>query len=180
MVTQTATADRPVVRYSRPAIALHWIVFVLVAVGLTAIEIRGPRGSESRALWTGVHMWCGVLILAAMILRVLWRLYRGAPAAENRDFIGLCASGMHWLLYIVLLVQPLLGILMTNASGSPVTLRWTGWTITLIGEHKDWRPFLHTAHVFIGNALFYLIALHVLAGLWHHFVLRDGTLRKMA
>ncbi|MFP3616376.1 cytochrome b, partial [Paraburkholderia sp. SIMBA_050] len=42
-------------RYSSPAIFFHWIIFLLVALAYLAIEIRGPKGSDSRAFWMNVH-----------------------------------------------------------------------------------------------------------------------------
>ncbi len=170
----------PIVPYSRPAVVLHWVIFLLVATTLFAIEIRGPRGTDSRALWTGIHVWGGCIVLLLMVLRLGWRLWHGAPAAEkSRPFLSWLASTMHVLFYIALIAQPLLGILMTNMAGRPVTLMGTDWSFALVGEHPDLRPGVRSAHLFIGNALFYLIGLHALAALWHQFILRDGTLRKM-
>lgn len=180
---QVETLNRaapPVARYSRPAVILHWLVFLLVALALTAIEIRGPRGSDSRTLWTGIHIWAGCTVLVLMAVRLAWRLVHGVPAAEaGGGFLALCARAMHWLFYIVLIAQPLLGILMTNMAGRPVMLMGTDWSFSLVGAHPDLRPDVRAAHGFIGNALFYLIGLHALAALWHQFIRRDGTLRKM-
>ncbi|MFC4278392.1 cytochrome b [Achromobacter aloeverae] len=168
-------------RYSRPAIILHWLVFLLVALALFAIEIRGPRGSDTRALWTGIHVWAGCTVLVVTAIRLAWRLAHGVPApeAEGGTFLVLCARALHWLFYLVLIAQPLLGILMTNMAGRPVTLMGTDWSFSLVGEHPDLRPGVKAAHLFIGNALYYLIGLHALAALWHQFIRRDGTLRRM-
>ncbi|OZI30918.1 cytochrome B [Bordetella genomosp. 10] len=167
-------------RYSRPAIILHWLVFLLVALALFAIEIRGPRGSDSRTLWTGIHIWAGCTVLVLMAIRLAWRLVHGVPAAEaGGGFVAACARAMHWLFYVVLIAQPLLGILMTNMAGRPVSLMGTDWSFSLVGAHPELRPNVRAAHLFIGNALYYLIGLHALAALWHQFIRRDGTLRKM-
>jgi cytochrome b561 len=168
------------VRYSRPAIILHWLIFLLVALALFAIEFRGPRGSESRSFWTGIHMWAGVSILCLSAVRLVWRLVKGAPAAEKGGgLLAACARGLHLLFYVVLLAQPLLGILMINYGGYPVTLMGTDISFALVGADKAAGHTVHGIHVFMGNALFYLIGLHALAALWHQYVLKDGTLRKM-
>ncbi|OZI26797.1 cytochrome B [Bordetella genomosp. 9] len=177
--TPSATSLAPA-RYSRPAIILHWVVFLLVALALFAIEIRGPRGSDSRAFWTGIHMWAGVSVLCVTAVRLVWRLVHGVPAAEQGGgLLAVTARAVHWLFYIVLLAQPLLGILMINFGGNPVRLMGTGIAITIAGANSDARGVVHDIHVFMGNALFYLIALHALAALWHQYVRKDGTLRKM-
>lgn len=167
------------VRYSRPAILLHWLIFAVVALALFAIEIRGPRGSDSRAFWTGIHMWAGVSVLCLTALRLIWRLVHGVPAAEKGGGVfAACARGMHWLFYILLLAQPLLGILMINFDGHPVTLMGTGISISIAGPNGA-ADTVEDIHKFLGNALYYLIGLHALAALWHQYVLKDGTLSKM-
>jgi len=49
-------------RYSKPAIFFHWATFLLVALAWLAIEIRGPKGSDSRALWTAVVIGTDALL----------------------------------------------------------------------------------------------------------------------
>lgn len=68
---------------------------------------------------------------------------------------------------------------MTNLGGRPVALLGTDWTITLVGADEGLRHTVQSAHLLLGNALYYVIGLHALAALLHQFVLRDGTLRKM-
>lgn len=180
MSVMPSAASVAPVRYSRPAIILHWLIFLVVALALFAIEIRGPRGSESRAFWTGIHMWAGVSVLCLTAVRLVWRLVHGTPAAEqDGGLAAACARGLHWLFYIVLLAQPVLGILMINYGGNPVKLMGTGISISVAGADSAARQTVHDVHVFLGNTLYYLIGLHALAALWHQYVLKDGTLRKM-
>jgi cytochrome b561 len=177
--TSSAAAVVPV-KYSRPAIVLHWLIFLLVALALFAIEIRGPKGTDSRAFWTGIHMWAGVSILCLTAIRLIWRLVNGVPAAEaSGGVLAACARTLHLLFYVVLIAQPLLGILMINYGGHPVTLMGTGISFALTAENDAARNVTHSVHVFLGNALYYLIGLHALAALWHQYFLKDGTLRKM-
>jgi cytochrome b561 len=180
MSAQSPAVAVPAERYSRPAIILHWVIFLVVALALFAIEIRGPKGSESRAFWTGVHIWAGVSVLSLTVLRLVWRVVHGVPAAEaGGGIFGTCARGLHLLFYVVLIAQPLLGILMTNFSGRPVSLMGTDLAFTLVGANRGAGETVHTVHVWLGNALYYLIGIHALAALWHQYVLKDGTLRKM-
>ena len=167
-------------RYSKPAIFFHWAIFLLVATAFFAIEIRGPKGSDSRALWTAVHMWAGALVLSLAVLRLLWRLWRGAPAeVEANALLTFLARLVHLALYLFIFAQPLLGILMTNAGGYPVTLAWINFNYTLIGADPIARPLLKTAHVWLGNAFYWVIGLHALAAIAHHVVFKDRTLRRM-
>jgi cytochrome b561 len=167
-------------RYSKPAIFFHWAIFLLVAVAYFAIEIRGPKGSDSRVLWNAVHQWAGTLVLSLAVLRLLWRLWRGAPAeVEANALLTFLARLVHLALYLFIFAQPLLGMLMVNAGGHPVTLAWTGWQIVLIDAIPGARHTLHDAHVWLGNAFYWVIGVHALAAIAHQLVFRDRTLQRM-
>jgi cytochrome b561 len=167
-------------RYTTPAIFFHWAVFLLVALAYLAIEIRGPKGSDSRAFWSSVHFWAGTLVLGLAVLRLLWRLWAGAPAEiEANRLLAFLARATHLALYVFIFAQPLLGILMVNAGGHPVTLAWINFNYTLVGANPIARPSLKTAHEWLGNAFYWVIGLHALAAIAHHVMFKDRTLRRM-
>ena len=167
-------------RYTPPAILFHWAIFLLIALAYLAIEIRGPKGSDSRALWSSVHIWCGTLVLGLAALRLLWRLWAGAPAeVDGNRLLALLARATHLALYVFIFAQPLLGILMINTGGHPVTLAWLNLNYTLVGADPLARPLLKSAHEWLGNAFYWVIGLHTFAALAHHVVFKDRTLRRM-
>ena len=49
----------------------------------------------------------------------------------------------------------------------------------LLAENEDLAHTLEDLHGSIGEAFYWVIGLHVLAALWHHFGRRDDTLRRM-
>lgn len=167
-------------RYSQPAILFHWAIFLLVALAYLAIEVRGPKGTDSRTFWTNVHYWAGTLVLALACARLAWRLWASPPAeiGTNR-LLAFLARAAHLALYLFIFVQPLLGILMVNTGGQPVTLAGLNLNLTLVGADPTARPLLKTAHVWIGNAFYWVIGLHALAAIVHHVVFKDRTLRRM-
>ena len=58
--------------------------------GLPTIEIRGPKGSDSRVFWMNVHLTAGTLVL---VLRVLWRaVSRVPPPIPQRRCCAGCRS----------------------------------------------------------------------------------------
>jgi cytochrome b561 len=178
--TASATRSAAVSSWSRLAIFFHWATALAVAIGLLAIEIRGPKGTGSRVFWTGIHMWAGTLVLCLSVLRVVWMLWHGTPrelpASRVQRFV---ARLVHLALYLLVFAQPLLGIAMVNTSGSAVQLAGTGLRIQLFAKDPVAHQFLHDAHFLIGNAAFWLIGLHALAAIVHHTVFRDATLTRM-
>jgi cytochrome b561 len=170
----------PLERYSRPAIFFHWAIVVLIALGYLAIEIRGPKGSESRAFWSSIHFTCGVLVLSLAVLRVIWRLWRGAPAeASDVRVLTFMARLVHLMLYVFIFLQPILGILTINTGGHPVVLAGLGWHIQVVGADQPAQHVIEKTHKFLGNLFYWIIGLHALAAIGHQVVLKDGTLRRM-
>ena len=167
-------------RYSSPAIFFHWAIFLLVALAYLAIEIRGPKGSDSRVFWMNVHQLAGTFVLVLSVLRVLWRAVSRVPEAiPQATLLKWLSKLAHVALYVFIIAQPLLGIMMVNMGGKPVSLDWIGVSFTLFGPDKALRPTLKEAHELIGNAFYFVIGLHALAALYHHFIRRDDVLRRM-
>jgi cytochrome b561 len=167
-------------RYSRPAVFFHWAVFALVALAYLAIEMRGPKGSESRIFWSSVHFWAGTLVFTLAVFRLAWRLWRGAPAEiEANVALTFLARLVHVALYLFIFVQPLLGILTLNTGGHPLRLAGLNVEITLVATDTIARHAIKNAHEWIGNAFYFVIGLHALGALTHHIVFRDRTLRRM-
>jgi cytochrome b561 len=178
---KTAAHDEPrATSWSPLSIFFHWATALLVVLALFAIEIRGPKGSDSRTMWNAVHIWAGSTVLCLSVLRVLWTLWRGTPPDLEHSRTQLfLARLVHLALYLLIFVQPLLGIMMVNTGGNPVNVAGTGYMLRLLPTDPVVHTFLHDAHFLVGNAAFWLIGLHALAALAHHFVFKDATLMRM-
>jgi cytochrome b561 len=74
--------------------------------------------------------------------------------------------------------MPLLGWLTVSANGRP--LPFFGWELpALIGPNKALGRNIKEVHETIGVLGYYLIGLHALAALFHHYFMRDDTLQRM-
>lgn len=170
-------------RYDRLAVSFHWIVFVLVALAYAAIELKGnfAKGTPARALAMTVHEWVGVLVLALALPRLLWRLLRGAPAPEpGARWMQRAGAAMHWVLYLYILAQPLLGLLAMNAGGHVLALPALGIEVpALVAPDPALKDSVKDLHETLGTAFYLVIGLHAMAALFHHYMLGDDTLRRM-
>ena len=119
----------------------------------------------------------------AIVLLILPQYFIAEAAEHATEGSGDQAALMGWHISIGLLVlilaQPLSGWVMASAGGAPVGL--FGWFDfpALSGENHDLHETLEDVHEFLFNALLVVAAIHVVAALYHHFVLRDATLRRM-
>ncbi len=171
-------------RYSAGQRRLHWLVFVLVALAYATIELRVQfeRGSLPRTLMSQSHFWLGLAVLAVLVPRLWLRIKRGVPPITPRlpawqAFIG---SAMHWLLYAFLLVQPVMGLMTAWTDGKQVMLPFIGVALpALMAPNAELAHQLEDLHDTIGTAFYWIIGFHILAGIYHHFVRKDDTLRRM-
>ena len=174
----------PSPRYSTGQRRLHWLVFVLMVVAYASIELRVQfeRGSLPRTLMSQTHFWTGLAILAVLVPRLWLRLKRGVPAIAPplpawQAFVG---GLMHWLLYVFLLVQPVMGLMTVWTDGKQIMLPWIGVSLpALMAPDPELAHFLEDWHGTIGTAFYWIIGFHILAALYHHVVRKDDTLRRM-
>ncbi len=171
-------------RYSPALRRLHWLMALLIALAYVLVEQRGlfPRGSAPRAAMMQGHYWTGLSILLLAAWRLRLRLRDGVPpvtpalAAWNAWAGGL----LHVALYLFFVVQPLLGLATAWSDGKAVRLPFTGIALpTLLPEDEALAHALEDLHGTIGELFYWVIGAHVVAALWHHFLRRDDTLRRM-
>lgn len=148
--------------YSGIQIALHWLIALGVAFNYVFSDGMGDALDQrlaGKAFTVGIapwHVYVGIAVLVLVLLRVVIRLTRGGPAAES-GLQGKAASAMHGVLYLLLLAVPLAG-----------ALTWYRG-IDALGE----------PHVLMANVVLILAGLHAVMALFHHYVLKDGLLRRM-
>lgn len=171
---------QPPERYARPSVVVHWLMFVLFACALAAIEYKGtlPKGSAERALFTSIHMMLGQSILLVACVRVWLRWCYAAPADIGSAWQVASARLVHWVLYAMMFVLPVTGVLFMQAGGHDVPL--LSWTLPrLVVENPSLKSTLKSVHEFIGNAVYFVVGLHIVGALWHQFVQRDNLLTRM-
>ncbi|WP_028535533.1 cytochrome b [Paludibacterium yongneupense] len=169
--------------YHPLSIVLHWLMFLLFAAALLFIELRGtiPRetGQALRDQLRNWHISVGILVLLAAVIRlgVRWRV--GVPAAiVSSPLQDKAAALVHLALYLVMFLLPVTGIVFSQAGGRDVAL--FGWTLpVLVGHDPSLRGAVKAVHELLGNAVYFLVGLHVVGALWHHLVVKDDTLRRM-
>jgi len=169
-------------RYSTVSITLHWLMLVLLALVYACIEFRGifPKGSGGRTLITESHFMLGLTVFVLVWLRLFARSLGPAPKIfpASPQWQTVLAKLMHWALYIFMIAMPILGWLITSAKGHQVM--FYGFDLPmLVSEDKTLAKQIEGWHVLGGTIGYWLIGLHALAGIYHHYVVRDNTLLRM-
>jgi cytochrome b561 len=170
-------------RYTIPAIVFHWLIALMIVgafiMGLVMTDIPGITPTKLKYFtW---HKWAGITILSLAMLRLLWRLLNPAPPypASMPQWQKSAANGLHGLLYLLMFAVPLSGYFYTLASGIPVV--WFGLVKlpVLIDASPELKPVFKALHFWLNMLLAGLVAMHVGAALKHHFIDRDGVLKRM-
>lgn len=175
-------SSTPAPHYARVSIVLHWLMLVLLAAVYACIELRGifPRDSAARNLMKDLHFMLGLSVFVLVWLRLAMRLVHRAPPISPKPpawQTGL-AHLVHLLLYLLMIGMPLAGWLILSAADKPVP--FYGLELPhLIGPDLDLAKFIKGWHERIGTWGYWLIGLHALAGIYHHYVKRDNTLLRM-
>ena len=169
-------------QYTGVAKSLHWLIMALLiiqfAIAWSMPEIgRGsvPTGS------IGWHLSVGVAILAMMIVRVAWRLTHAVPPApvDLAPALVLLSRVIHYLLYAVLIVLPVLGWANASARGWAVKLFGIVPLPALVTKGSALGHSLGDIHATLATALLAIVAVHITGALYHPIVLKDETLQRM-
>jgi cytochrome b561 len=171
-----------ILRYTTPAIVLHWLVALLIFVGFPlGVYMHELPLSPTKLQLYSYHKWIGITVLLLAGLRVVWRLtHRPPPLPDSVVRWQRQASAVvHGLLYVLILAIPLSGWLMSSAKGFPVV--WFGVLPLpdLVGKDKALGDLLVEVHQALNFTLLGLVILHVGAALQHHFIERQPFLQRM-
>ena len=174
-------------RYGSVAIALHWLLAVLITVSFgVGLYMTSLSFSPLQLRLFNWHKWIGIIILALSALRLLWRLLHRPPPLPSRISASMpgwqlvAHGGVHLVLYALFFIVPLLGWAYSSALGLPVVLFGVLPLPDLLPVDKALaenllKPLHHAgAYTLAGVA-----ALHVAAALKHHVVDHDGLLERM-
>ena len=167
--------------YTPGAKVLHWLIALLVAAQFVVAWFMPHIGRNTRAEGlVSLHFSLGVLIVLAMIVRWIHRLRHPVPLEMpgSPSWERWAAHWMHIAIYVILLASPWLGWASASAHNLPVAL--FGLPLPALAPPKaGWALEAGDVHTWSMWTLLALVALHALAALYHHFVRRDGVLRRM-
>ncbi len=174
-MTLKSTADR----YGAVAVTIHWasvvLILFLIVSGLRAADMADP---VAKTAILRLHVPAGLTVLALTILRVIWWWMvdrKPAPASGSPRWQERGARAVHLLFYVIVLLMAASGIAMMALSGAGSIV--LGGSAAPLPDFANYAP--HLPHGVGARLLMLLLVLHVGAALYHHFVRRDGLLRRM-
>lgn len=176
-----------VTRYHPVAVALHWLLgLALIGNFALGLYMADLPFSPARLQYYSWHKWAGVLVLTFSLIRLWTRLLVRPPAlpkaieAAMPTWQRLAHHATHAGLYALFFAVPLLGWTYSSAAGFPIVLFGVLPLPDFVPVSEGLADALKPLHKFSALAMAGLVLLHVAGALKHHFVDRDGLLRRMA
>ena len=171
--------------YGLVAIALHWLMaallVALVTMGLYMVSLPDAGFDKKKIELILFHKELGILALTLAAARLAWRLTNLLPALVKTipDWQKVVARFVHLCFYGLMIALPITGWLMSSAAGIPVSFLGVFDMPDLIPRNDEvFRTFI-SIHKWLGYALIACFLMHAGAALWHHFIVKDETLRKI-
>lgn len=169
-------------RYGLLSIGFHWLMLLLLVAVYACMELNEffPKGSDFRATLKTWHFMLGISIFALALIRMVVHLTDIVPHIDPDPpkWQKQSAKLMHITLYALMIFMPLAGWLLLSAEGKPIPF-FGQHLPALIEKNKYLADFIEEIHETGGTIGYFLIGLHTAAALYHHYLVRDNTLRRM-
>lgn len=175
---------------------IHWLIALLFIGSYSAVYFRHWFTEEKTPEnWTALqlHLSIGITIAAVVVLRIIWRNMNQNPAPEPGSKLAHLAAHLgHYALYAVMILMPITGYIGTGVnteyfflfdipkfeSTSIYQLLVTDGLGMTFKEFEAPIDFFHKEIMGVWLVRILIVG-HILAALYHHFVKKDRTLKKM-
>lgn len=169
-------------QYGWVSITLHWFMalafIAMYFVGDWMVELDYYDSWYHRA--PHLHKSVGIVLVALMVIRFVWNKSQPKPEEQGSNrWMNRFAWLGHQGFYLFVLLLFISGYLISTAKGKGIDVFDWFQVPALLAESKDRGDLAGDIHELLAN-LFILMALgHALAALYHHFIVKDYTLKRM-
>lgn len=161
---------------------LHWSIGLLI-IGIIGLGLYMTSMDKSDFKWElyGLHKSFGMVVLVLVVARVLWRFLNVTPdlPASMPQWQKTASKLTHYGLYLFMVVYPFSGFLMSVMGGRGVDVFSFIHVPAFTDGKTDFASNAHYIHVNLTYFAIGLISFHILAALYHHFVVKDDVLKRM-
>ena len=160
---------------------IHWLTALLIlgllAVGFYMVSIEF---SESKLQLYSLHKSFGLVVLVLIVLRIVWHRMRTKPKPldTHQAWEKVLAHAAHILLYVLMIVMPLSGWVMSSAGDFTVSF-FGVYVPDIVEKNEELFKISRFVHEVSSFLLVLIVCLHIAGALKHHFIDNDMTLRRM-
>ncbi len=182
--------------YGLIAKVFHWGTALFFLMAYISVYYRQWfTEAKTPENWTALqlHLSFGVSIAVFVLLRVIWKFMNQSPKPEPGTALEhMAAKAGHYALYAIMIIMPITGYIGTGVATEfyflfDIPKFADTWLFTALVENglgisfEDFEKPIDFIHKDVLGAwlVWMLIAGHVVAALYHHFIKKDRTLKKM-
>ncbi|HET7314991.1 cytochrome b [Salinisphaera sp.] len=174
---------------------LHWLLALLIIAQFSLVVIftwivPEPSGEhhhhehQAAGLHETVmmlHKSTGVLILLFGLILIVWRLTQPKPSLQTEPvWQRVLARIVHLAIYVVVVAQPVFGILMLTSFGQSIPFFGLFSIPAFITLGEQAGATLGALHAFTGWwIVLTALGIHIVGSLYHHYVRKDDVLKRM-
>ncbi|CAK0761421.1 superoxide oxidase [Gammaproteobacteria bacterium] len=165
------------IRYGLVSRMLHWGMALIIVgmIGIAAVMVDMDKDDPLRLRLFGIHKSFGVLVLLLTAIRIIWLRISQAPplpimlVAWERAL----AKIVHSLLYLLMLLVPIAGYVMSITGGYTVNFFGLFDLPILLDKNHDTHELFEEVHELLAWTFTGLILLHFVGALKHRFIDSD-------
>ncbi len=166
-------------RWSAPTRGLHSLMLLMFIAMYVLAELMDWTHGASKGEVVEIHKSIGVLIFLLAFVRLGWNVTHAGPQPIGTPQQAKLAKGVHHLLYLLMILMPITGYVMSQLHGKAVDV-FGLWTLpTLIAPNPGLKELSENIHSALGTVILIVVGGHAAMALYHHFMLKDDTLRRM-
>ena len=157
----------------------HWLtaagLIVQITLGFYLVDLDFD---QFRVDIENYHILFGLIVCYVTLIRLIFKLLTLTPDFKGSTFLGqkILAKLNHFFLYFTLLAITTSGILKKLFNGESLNIFFKKINLTYNFELSEQ---FYSIHVLANYVLIGLIALHILAVLFHKFLLRENILKRI-
>ena len=158
---------------------IHWSLFALITMQFYLVW--GPNLSNDKVLTIMLHKSIGLIALLLIIFFIFWHIIniKPLPSKSQPRWQYISSIIVHHSLFFLLFIMPIIGYLLSCSNGHPVN--FFGWfTLPCIISKNDLLSnTLFLTHSWVSYVILMLVGIHILAALYHAFIVKDDVLKRM-
>ena len=153
-------------------------IVVAAVLGLTSVYADSADLTRAMTLY---HQTLGTTLFGLVLFRAVWRLTHPVPPPLAHTPAGqrIAAAATHALLYVMLIFLPITGYVGLAARGREISMLGFVNLPNIVPLSRPLSVNAQSLHSYGQYFLYALILMHVGAALYHHYVLKDGLMRRM-
>ena len=161
---------------------IHWVMAFLIMLDLFIAQKFGGEMELWDRLESRVdHATVGLIVTFLFIFRLFLRYRYGAPSLPTSmpRWQMFAANLGHYGLYFLMGALMVTGIISASFASDPIIV-FGSFDLAFANHSVEFFILVRTIHEFCTNAIIVLILIHIIAAIYHHFILKDNTTSNMS